>query len=73
MMWVIVPVVPWSGAEERSVAVTFDNSRWPLGVEAQRQWYAQTIRFTTSALLGLFSLVLLRAHSRMAAPTAAMR
>jgi hypothetical protein len=40
--------------------------RWHLGVETQRQWSEKAIRRTTPALFGLFSLVTLFAHQRMA-------
>lgn len=45
------------------VEVTFEESRRHLGVEAQRQWLA--IARTTSALMGLFSLVCLMAWWKM--------
>jgi len=47
--------------------VTFEEARRHLGVETQRQWSDLAIRRTTPALLGLFSLVTLLAHPRMAA------
>lgn len=46
--------------------VTFQEARRHLGVETQRQWSELAIRRTTPALLGLFSLVTLFAHQRMA-------
>jgi len=46
--------------------VTFQETRRHLGVETQRQWSELAIRRTTPALLGLFSLVVLFAHQRMA-------
>jgi hypothetical protein len=46
--------------------VTFQEVRRHLGVETQRQWSELAIRRTTPALLGLFSLVTLFAHQRMA-------
>jgi hypothetical protein len=46
--------------------VTFQEARRHLGVETQRQWSELAIRRTTPALLGLFSLVTLFAHGRMA-------
>jgi len=46
--------------------VTFQEARRHLGVETQRQWLELAIRRTTPALLGLFSLVTLFAHQRMA-------
>jgi hypothetical protein len=49
--------------------VTFAEARRHLGVETQRQWSAAAIRRTTPALLGLFSLVTLLAHPRVAAAT----
>jgi hypothetical protein len=45
---------------------TFQEARRHLGVETQRQWSDLAIRRTTPALLGLFSLVTLLAHQRMA-------
>src|SRR5919112_2428782 len=45
---------------------TFQEARRHLGVETQRQWSELAIRRTTPALLGLFSLVTLFAHQRMA-------
>ncbi len=42
---------------------TFRHVREHLGVETQRQWSDQAIARTTPALLGLFSLVTLLAHS----------
>ena len=51
------------------LAVTFAEVRRHLGVATQRQWSDLAIRRTTPALLGLFSLVALWAHPRMA-PTA---
>jgi hypothetical protein len=49
--------------------VTFQEARRHLGVETQRQWSELAIRRTTPALLGLFSLVTLLAHWRMAQST----
>jgi hypothetical protein len=46
--------------------VTFQEARRHLGVETQQQWSEKAIRRTTPALLGLFSLVTLFAHGRMA-------
>jgi hypothetical protein len=45
---------------------TFQEARRHLGVETQRQWSELAIRRTTPALLGLFSLITLFAHQRMA-------
>jgi hypothetical protein len=45
------------------VEVTFHEVRAHLGVETQRQWADQAIARTTPALLGLFSLVTLLAHT----------
>lgn len=53
--------------------VTLEEVRRHLGVESQRQWSERAIRRTTPALLGLFSLVALLAHERMAAPTRPIR
>jgi hypothetical protein len=46
--------------------VTFQEMRRHLGFETQRQWSELAIRRTTPALLGLFSVVTLFAHGRMA-------
>ena len=43
--------------------VTFHEVRTHLGVETQRQWSDQAIVRTTPALLGLFSLMTLLAHT----------
>jgi hypothetical protein len=48
------------------VEVTFEEVRAHLGVETQRQWSDLAILRTTPALLGLFSLVTLMAHSLQA-------
>ena len=53
--------------------VTLEEARRHLGVESQRQWSEAAIRRTTPALLGLFSLVALLAHERMADPAAMTR
>ncbi|MCA1838260.1 MAG: transposase [Actinobacteria bacterium] len=53
--------------------VTFQEVRRHLGVETQRQWSDLAIRRTTPALLGLFSLVALFAHQRMAQTAGAVR
>jgi hypothetical protein len=53
--------------------VTFQETRRHLGVETQRQWSELAIRRTTPALLGLFSLVTLFAHQRMAQSAEAVR
>ncbi len=53
--------------------VTLEEARRHLGVESQRQWSELAIRRTTPALLGLFSLVTLLAHERMADPSATIR
>jgi len=45
--------------------VTFHEVRAHLGVETQRQWSRQAILRTTPALLGLFSLVTLLAHTQL--------
>jgi hypothetical protein len=52
---------------------TFQETRWRLGVETQRQWSDMAIRRTAPALLGLFSLVTLFAHQRVARSTEAVR
>lgn len=42
------------------------QARRHLGIETQGQWSELAIRRTTPALLGLFSLITLLAHQRMA-------
>ena len=42
---------------------TFRHVREPLGVESQRQWSDKAIARTTPALLGLFSVITLLAHT----------
>jgi hypothetical protein len=46
--------------------VTFQEARRHLGFETHRQWSEMAIGRTTPALLGLFSLVTVFAHRRMA-------
>jgi hypothetical protein len=53
--------------------VTFQEVRWHLGFETQRQWSELAIRRTTPALLGLFSLVTLFADRRMRQTAGAFR
>jgi hypothetical protein len=53
--------------------VTFQEVRRHLGFETQRQWSEMAIRRTTPALLGLFSLITLIAHRRMAPSTEVVR
>jgi hypothetical protein len=53
--------------------VSFQEVRRRLGFETQRQWSEMVIRRTTPALLGLFSLVTLFAHSRMRQAAGAFR
>jgi len=53
--------------------VTLEEARRHLGVETQRRWSDLALRRTTPALLGLFSLVTLLAHERMADPAATIR
>jgi hypothetical protein len=53
--------------------VTFQEMRRHLGFETQRQWSELAIRRTTPALLGLFSLIALLAHSRMAQAASVFR
>ena len=55
------------------VEVTFQEARRHLGFETQRQWSEMAIRRTTPALLGLFSLVTLFAHRRMAKAASVFR
>jgi hypothetical protein len=52
--------------------VTFQEVGRHLGFETQRQWSDMAIRRTTPALLGLFSLIALFAHRRMAPSTGAV-
>jgi hypothetical protein len=47
-----------------NIEVTFEESRWHLGVETQRQWTRRAVERTTPCLLGLFSLVTLIAQKR---------
>src|SRR5215204_1689516 len=49
--------------------VTFQEARRHLGFETQRQWSDLAIGRTTPALLGLFSVITLFAHRRMAPST----
>jgi hypothetical protein len=53
--------------------VTYQEMRRHLGFETQRQWSELAIRRTTSALLGLFSLVTLFAHQQMRQAVGALR
>jgi hypothetical protein len=53
--------------------VTFQEVRRHLGFETQRQWSELAIRRTTPALLGLFSLITLITHRRMAPNTEVVR
>jgi hypothetical protein len=53
--------------------VTLQEMRRHLGFETQRQWSHLAIRRTTPALLGLFSLMTLFAHGRMAQVVDAFR
>lgn len=46
-----------------AVEVTFEEARAHLGLETQRQWSTPAIGRTTPCLLGLFSLVVLMAHT----------
>ena len=48
--------------ERWSIEVTFEEVRAHLGVETQRQWSDGAIARTTSALMGIFSLVSLMAN-----------
>jgi hypothetical protein len=52
---------------------TFQEARRHLGMETHRQWSELAIRRTTPALLGLFSIVALFAHRRMAQSMRAVR
>jgi hypothetical protein len=45
---------------------TFQEVRQRLGFETQRHWSELAIRRTAQALLGLFSVITLLAHRRMA-------
>jgi DDE superfamily endonuclease len=53
--------------------VTFQEVRRHLGFETQRQWSDMAISRTTPALMGLFSVITLFAHRRMAQATGAFR
>ena len=53
--------------------VTFQEMRRHLGFETQRQWSDMAIRRTTPALLGLFSVITLFAHSRMTQAASVLR
>jgi DDE superfamily endonuclease len=55
-------IVTWF-VQRWQVEVTFQEVRTHLGVETQRQWSDLAIARTTPALLGLFSVVTLLAHS----------
>jgi len=57
-----VQIVKWF-VMRWQLEVTFQEVRTHLGVETQRQWSDWAIKRTTPALLGLFSLVTLLAHS----------
>jgi hypothetical protein len=57
-----VQIVKWF-VMRWQLEVTFREVRTHLGVETQRQWSEWAIARTTPALLGLFSLVTLLAHS----------
>jgi len=61
-------IVSWFVMRWR-LEVTFQESRRHLGFETQRQWSELAIRRTTPALLGLFSLITLFAHRRLAPST----
>jgi hypothetical protein len=52
---------------------TFQEARQRLGSEAQRHWSERSIRLSTPALLGLFSLVTLFAHQHMTKDANAVR
>jgi len=58
---------PWQILEHYTrrwqMEVTFQEARAHLGFETQRQWKGLAIRRATPALLGLFSVVTLLAHS----------
>ena len=56
-----------------SIEVTFAEVRRHLGVETQRQWSDPAIARTTPILLGLFSLITLRANEQYAGRTSVVR
>ena len=56
-----------------SIEVTFAEVRRHLGVETQRQWSDPAIARTTPILLGLFSLITLRASEQYAGRAPAVR
>ncbi len=64
---------PVRSTKRRRVEVTFHEVRDHLGVETQRQWSPLAILRTTSALLGLFSLVTLLAHPHTTASAPPVR
>jgi hypothetical protein len=55
------------------IETTFQEAREHLGVETQRQWSDLAILRTTPALLGLYSLVTVWAHTLMRKPSTAVR
>ena len=57
-------IVRWF-AMRWQLEVTFQEARRHLGFETQRQWSEMSIRRTTPALLGMFSLIALFAHRQM--------
>jgi len=65
-------IVAWF-VQRWQLEVTLGEARRHLGLETQRQWSDLALRRTTPALLGLFSLVTLLAHERMADPPATIR
>ncbi len=56
-----------------AVEVTFAEARRHLGVETQRQWSDKAVARTTPALLGLYSLVALRAGELHRSPALVAR
>jgi hypothetical protein len=56
-----------------TMEVTLEEARAHLGIESQRQWNDLAIQRTTPALFGLYSLVMLRAHTLLQAEARAVR
>ena len=57
------PTIIMDFVKRWSHEVTFEEARAHLGIETQRQWSDKAIERTTPALFGLFSLVVLMAHT----------
>ena len=68
----VVDILRWS-VRRWWIGVTFAEVRCHLGAETRRQWSDPAIARTTPALLGLFSLITLRAHNLYVRGTSAPR